>query len=117
MGYLYQEKTHLQSTKSRLIDSQDTFLIVKLPTTKFFEVLNSSLPFMVRAMVYGDLTGAFPYRYTIGWKYLYLVYNFDAKPILFYPLNSQQAYKIETVCKLLSFWLARYENCSTSIRI
>ena len=60
------------------------FLIHSLPISpsqKTFEVINAIMPFTAKAMIYGDLTGVFPYTSSRGYKYIYLMYDFDFNAI------------------------------------
>ena len=46
------------------------------------------IPFSAKEMSYEDLTGAFPYTSSRGYKYLYVLYNYDSNLILVEPLKN-----------------------------
>ena len=60
MGHLNQERQFLQSTK------ESTESGITQQNVKTLETINTVVPFTEKAMVYGDLTGSFPYTSTRG---------------------------------------------------
>lgn len=86
MGNMKQEKKHVRTTKSPHIQLD--------PPTRIYELHSQLIPFTAKELTYGNMTGAFPYTFTQGNKYIYLLYNYDSNGILVHPLKTRQAVEI-----------------------
>ena len=90
MGHLDQDRKNTRSTK-----------VTDAPNVRTFNVLTKLIPFSAKEMLYGDLTGAFPYTSSQGNKYSYVMYNHDSSGILVAPLKNRNATTIVEVWKRL----------------
>lgn len=63
--------------------------------TKTYEVSDIIVPFMVKELSDGDLTGAFPYTSLRSSKYIYATYDYDSNAILVHPLKTKGAQEIK----------------------
>ena len=89
LGHLDQERKNVQSTK------------VSSDNSRTHNILTKLIPFSAKEMSYGDLTGAFPYTSSRGYKYLYVMYDHDSNGILVEPLKNRNATTIVTAWKAL----------------
>ena len=96
MGHLDQERQNLQSIRPQ--SSKKSTIITTVPNItpldKTSEVLSMIVPFSAKSMTYGDLTGAFPYTFLRGAKYIYIMYDYDGSAILAEALKSRKAREI-----------------------
>ena len=70
-NYTYSEPYHTNQTIATLIDNSKS------------------------SKAYFDLTGQFPYTLTRGYKYIFLLYNYDSNAILTEPIKSRSASEIK----------------------
>ena len=117
-GHLDHEQKNLRSTSTvQPHDFQDLFPASKHRVTppKSYTLFSSVIPFTAKEMTYGDITGAFPYTSSRGSKYIYVMYDYDANPILTYPLKSRQAHEIVKAWTTLHAQMTRHGHPITNI--
>ena len=88
LGYLRQEKQHLQSIAPQHISNEDFF---PLKENKTHDVIYAITSYKEKEVAAADLTCRFPYKSSRGNQYVMSMYHYDPNVIWGIPLKSRNA--------------------------
>ena len=108
-GHLDQHRKNLQSTtntnRSTMYDDTKDFSPLS-ESTKSNQALATIIDQSETNKAYFDLTGQFPYVSTRGYKYIFILYDYDSNAILSEPLKTRNAGEIKNAWLKLHFTLS-----------